>query len=387
METDPDWAPSLHLGHTEVKQTDPARSERRNKREQLKKNTPHPENTMTDQVEESNHTKERTHQADAESHTECALCMHKCAEINSLLDENRESGCDLCLMSDGFFGGDDHQVEHYTGLPNLGTFTALLHFLVPLMSDQIKILTPFQMLLLTFMHLRLDLPAQHLAHHFHVSPITAYSIIKETVAFLYANLNRSIAWPDRDTLCKLMPPQFAESFGHRVAVIIDCFEIVTGKPSDLTPTVSLYKHDQSIKYLTGITIKGSICFISKAWSGYRNDKHIIQNSGLFDNLLPGDIVLDGRGFDKKHVGKLCTEVKLPALTNVSCRAKDGEQTSNMANHIPVESAIKNVCQQYKILTGTIPIDMALPRKGEEVSFLDKIVTVCCALTNQCQTVA
>ena len=31
-ETDPDWAPSLHLGHTQVKATDPGRFERRIKR-------------------------------------------------------------------------------------------------------------------------------------------------------------------------------------------------------------------------------------------------------------------------------------------------------------------------------------------------------------------
>lgn len=388
METDPDWAPSLHLGHTEVKRTDPARSARRNKREQLKKNTEHP-------AKESDvlHTDEGTDdstQEGAGSQAECALCMHKCAEINSLLDENRQSGCDLCLMSDVFFEGDDDQVQYYTGLPNLGTFTALLHFLVPLMPDQMKVLIPFQILLLTFMHLRLDLPAQHMAHHFHVSPTKVTSIFKDTLAFLYTNLKRSIAWPDRDTLCKIMPSQFVESFGRRVAVIIDCFEISTGKPSSLNShTFSRYARDQTIKYLIGVTLRGSVCFISTGWSGFRNDKHIMQNSGLLDNLMPGDIVLDSRGFDKKNLGRLCTEVRLPALTNDSCQptAKDVEQTSKMANQIPVEGAIKNVCQQYKILTGTIPIDMALACKGENVTFLDKIVTVCCALTNQCQTVA
>ncbi|KAA0713910.1 hypothetical protein E1301_Tti009989 [Triplophysa tibetana] len=399
METDPDWAPSLHLGHTEIKQTNPARAARRNKREQLKENKPHPadDQMMTQQAEESDqlHTEEGTHnitQEDAGTQTECPLCMHKCVEINSLLDEKRQSGCDLCQMSEVFFGGDDDQVQYYTGLPNLGTFTALLHFLVPLMPDKMKLLIPFQMLLLTFMRLRLDLRGQHLAHHFHVSPTTANSIFEETVVFLYTNLKHSIVWPDRDTLCKIMPSQFVESFGRRVAVIIDCFKILTGKPSNLNSNgkmFSRYTLNQTIKYLIGITLKGSVCFISKGWSGYRNDKHITQNSGLLENLLPGDIVLDSRGFDKKNVGKLCTGVRLPALTNDSCQPtfKDIELTSKMANHIPVEGAIKNVCQQYKILTGTIPIDMALACKGLNVTFLDKIVTVCCALTNQCQTVA
>ncbi|XP_057678018.1 uncharacterized protein LOC130907217 isoform X1 [Corythoichthys intestinalis] len=39
METDPDWASSLHLGHTCVTPTNTARSARRSKREQLRKET------------------------------------------------------------------------------------------------------------------------------------------------------------------------------------------------------------------------------------------------------------------------------------------------------------------------------------------------------------
>lgn len=146
---------------------------------------------------------------------------------------------------------------------------ALLHFLVPLMPDQKKkVLSPFQMFLLTFMRLRLDLPAQHLAHLFCVSPKTVYRTFNEMVSFLYANLSRSIVWPDRDTLHKIMPHQFVESFGRRVAVIIDCFEIFTEKPSNLKARAqmfSMYKHNHTMKYLLGITPKGSICFISKGW--------------------------------------------------------------------------------------------------------------------------
>lgn len=60
---------------------------------------------------------------------------------------------------------------------------------------------------------------------------------------------------------------------------------------------SSYKHNDITKYLIGITAKGSICFLSKGWSGHTSDKHITQNSCFLDNLLPGDIVLADRGFD------------------------------------------------------------------------------------------
>lgn len=97
-----------------------------------------------------------------------------------------------------------------------------------------------------------------------------------------------------------------------------------------------------------------------------------------------------RGFDiKESVGMLCAEVKLPAFTKGCCQlsARDVEETRKIAHlRIHVERVIGNVCQKYKILTGTIPISMVLPCEGEDITFVDKIVTVCCALTNQCPTV-
>ncbi|KAL1007702.1 hypothetical protein UPYG_G00090420 [Umbra pygmaea] len=51
METDPDWAPSLHLGHTEITRTNTALSARRRKREK-RKNTLQPAEEGEQQIEE-----------------------------------------------------------------------------------------------------------------------------------------------------------------------------------------------------------------------------------------------------------------------------------------------------------------------------------------------
>ncbi|XP_062328760.1 peroxynitrite isomerase THAP4-like isoform X1 [Osmerus eperlanus] len=57
METDPDWAPSLHLGHTEITRTNTARSARRRKREQRK-------NTLQPAEVDEQHTVDETHKAE-----------------------------------------------------------------------------------------------------------------------------------------------------------------------------------------------------------------------------------------------------------------------------------------------------------------------------------
>ena len=70
-----------------------------------------------------------------------------------------------------------------------------------------------------------------------------------------------ILWPEREQLWKSMPVCFQCSFGKKVTVIIDCFEVFIEKPSNLlarAQTLSNYKHHDTIKILIGITPQGSI---------------------------------------------------------------------------------------------------------------------------------
>ena len=176
-------------------------------------------------------------------------------------------------------------------------------------------------------------------------------------------------------------------------MIIDCFEIFIDRPSDLkarAQTYSSYKHHNIVKYLIGITPQGSVSFISEGWGGRVSDKHLTENSGLLNKLLPGDTVLADRGFDIKDcVGLSCATVTLPAFTRGKKQLSgiEVEQTRRIANiRIHVERVIGNLRQKYSFLSTTQPVDYLLCKPGENVATLDKIVTVCLSLTNLCNSV-
>jgi hypothetical protein len=155
-------------------------------------------------------------------------------------------------------------------------------------------------------------------------------------------------------------------------------------------TWSNYKHHNTVKFLIGISPQGSITFVSKGWGGRVSDKYLTENCGIFDNLLPGDIVLADRGFNVHDEVRLyCAEVKLPPFTNgkkqlSNCEVDKARQLSRLRIH--VERVIGFLRLKYKILRSTLPINLIMCRDGDDHSTIDKIVTICSALCNCCESV-
>ena len=52
-----------------------------------------------------------------------------------------------------------------------------------------------------------------------------------------------------------------------------------------------------MKHLIGITPQGTMCFISKGWSGRTSNQHVTENSGFLECLIHGDTVMADRGFN------------------------------------------------------------------------------------------
>ena len=228
--------------------------------------------------------------------------------------------------------------------------------------------------------LRTCAPNEGLAYQFGVSEATVSRIMLKWLKIADTRLAMLIYWPNRDALQKTMPECFQVSFGRKVAVIIDCFEIFIERPSNLlarAATWSNYKHHNTAKVLLGITPQGVVSFVSNCWGGRVSDKNLTENSGLLHKLLPGDVVLADRGFDiAELVGTVQAKLHIPAFTKGKSQlsALEVEETRSIANvRIHVERVIGCVKQKFPILQSTIPITFLSSRKGEDAPLIDRIV--------------
>lgn len=286
---------------------------------------------------------------------------------------------------------DDEVTRYYTGLPNYQVLMIIFDVCAPYITwTPTMALTKFQQFALTLMKLRLNLYITDLGYRFGISRSTASRTFQKCLEVLYCRLKMNVFWPERPVLKSTMPSCFRAAFGDSVTVIIDCFEIVSEKPSNLrahAQTWSNYKHNHTVKYLIGITPQGFIGFISKAYGGRSTDKEITQTSGFLNLLSPGDVVMADRGFLIQESVELCmAKVVMPAFTKGldQLSPKDVEDTREIANvRIHVERVIGTLRQKYRILTNRVPI--GLLNTGKRMS-MDEICLVCCSLTNFCPSV-
>ena len=194
-------------------------------------------------------------------------------------------------------------------------------------------------------------------------------------------LSPLIHWPERAELWSTMPECFQYSFGKRITVIIDCFEIFIEKPSNLlaqAQTFSSYKHHNTTKVLIGVTPQGTISFVSNAWGGRTSDKFLTENCGILDKLVPGDIVMADRGFaihecglQKIRAGDSCFYQRKKQLDPL-----DVEKTRGIANvRIHVERVIGLLLRKYTILQGTLFTEFLMNNPSSPTPVIDHILRV------------
>ena len=415
-ENNPDWAPSLNLGYDSEPSMDriEARSgryeravERSRKRAiddlepEVDPEIPEADNETT--VERGNSVCTQTDLSMKDLEEDRAKIQDDVSHLQAQLDLTREENKKLyqtakklkqevedSLLNEASFSDDDEKVLYYTGLSTWELLQKLFIYVKPYLKQHSS-LSPFQQLLLTLMRLRLNLCGQDLGYRFKVHASTISRTFEFVIGLLHAKLKPLIIWPTRDALKKTMPMVFRKHYPQCV-VIIDCFEIFVDRPTNLlarAQTYSHYKHHNTVKYLIGITPQGTVSYISEGWGGRTSDKYITEHCSLLSNLVPGDTVLADRGFDiSDSVGSYCSTLKTPTFTRGKSQLSgiEVEQTRKIANvRIHVERVIGNIRKKFSLLSGTQPIDF-ISSQDESKTLLDKIVYVCCALANMCNSV-
>ena len=309
-------------------------------------------------------------------------------EMQSLRRDLLASRAAVGPVSQEALKDDDKRVSFYTGLPNFSVLMLVFTFVSSCVTTSaLNALRPFDEMILFLMKLRLNLTECDLGYRFNISQPSVSRIFNKWLDVFHARLSWLIRWPGRDELLISLPRAFKRSFPRCVAVI-DCFEVAMERPSDFGARASSwsnYKQKNTCKYLVAITPQGSISFVSKGWGGRASDKLISEESGLLENLIPGDQVLADRGFTiQEAVGLYCAQVIIPDFTRgkKQLAGTSVERSRKIANvRIHVERVIGLLRQKYTILNGVLPVSLF----GGAPDKVDKIVVVCSALCNMCSS--
>ena len=211
--------------------------------------------------------------------------------------------------------------------------------------------------------LKQGLTNKDITYRFGVGAPVISNVFRTVVPILSAQLKNLIVWPDRGTIKHHMPECFKRKYKDCVC-IIDCTEIFIERPRNLTAradTWSSYKHNNTIKYLLGITPSGAVSFLSAGWGGRTSDKLITHESDFHDNLTTGDCVLADRGFSiKEDLAAVGAVLKTPYFTKGKSQLSGAEvdvsrQLSNVQIH--VERMIGRL-KKFRYLQITVPLKQA-----------------------------
>ena len=154
-------------------------------------------------------------------------------------------------------------------------------------------------ILITLMKLRQNYTNLHLAQLFSCSVATIANIVTTFIHVLHSILFHDIMTtiPSREKNVLCAPSSFSDFTSCRI--VIDCTDVEIATPglmSQQNATYSSYRGMNSFKVIVGVAPNAVITFVSKLYPGSISDKAIVQQSGLLNHLVPGDMVLADKGF-------------------------------------------------------------------------------------------
>ena len=229
---------------------------------------------------------------------------------------------------------------------------------------------------ITLMKLRQNYTNLHLAQLFSCSVSTIANIVTTFTHVLHSiffqDIMTSIPSRDKNKLCA--PSSFSQFTSCRI--VIDCTDVEVAAPglmSQQNATYSSYRGMNSFKVIVGVAPNAVITFVSRLYPGSISDKAIVQQSGLLNHLVAGDMILADKGFLIQDI--LPHDVSLnipPFLNNGAFTESEAKATKSIARaRIHVERANARL-KDFRILS-FIPSFLRC--------YADVIFQLCAALVN------
>ena len=100
-------------------------------------------------------------------------------------------------------------------------------------------------------------------------------------------------------ITKPVPRAFRNSYLRNVRTVIDCTEFFVESSKNQRQQGNIwsdYKHHTTYKALVAVAPSGACQFVSECYEGSITDKAITQDSGFYEHINDGDLVMADRGF-------------------------------------------------------------------------------------------
>lgn len=278
----------------------------------------------------------------------------------------------------------DEVIRMETGLPNKAMFDRVAG-LVKCFEGSITYYSGWKVegilledqVFMALMKIRQDYPHLHLAQLFKCSTATVSNVVTTMVHVLHKLLFSEMMsiMPSRQKNQRSMPA-FFQSSAFNCRMIVDCTDIKIAAPSQMDQaklTYSSYRGMHSFKVLISVAPNGVIHFCSPLFPGSVSDKAIMQQSGILEHLVAGDLILADKGFLISGIVPAEVIVNIPPFLNkAKFSESEARATQEIArNRIHIERANARL-KEFRILD-LIPSHLK--------NSANVLVQLCCALVN------
>ena len=274
------------------------------------------------------------------------------------------------------------KVHYFTGLPDAATVL----FLEALVSKfelryhsawTVQSIPLIDQLLLTLMKLRHNFGHVDLATRFNCSTATVTNIFLTIVCALYDILYVGMLENNIPSTAKNQTslPECFRPFPN-CRIVLDCTEVAISKTERLDTQSHLYSHYKgrtTHKTLIGVAPNGVITFVSAYYGGSTSDKAITKDSGVLDQLQPGDMVMADKGFTIRDLLPQGVSLNIPSfLVNGQFTQEEVKKNKLISKaRIHVERSIQRL--KLFCILDNIPHQFS--------KNINKILKVCVCLTN------